>query len=222
MKITKETNRNNKWIYYDVYEHDEQSNTYTLISKSQKLTDQYYSQIFDIIDTPITYLIKKYGWDISPLRWNALVSIYEDDLVKLVWDLYEMAGSFDNVSTNLAVDIILSGKKLKTNVIKEYINKLCRGDFTKQDGKDILNRLESGECAHDVYTDKKYEKLNNIGNVVEKIFNTNLDKFSNVNTQSKMVSWLVGQVMKETQGKCNPQEVKEIINQLLVEKNTTQ
>lgn len=215
MKIYKETHSDAKWIYYNVYDYEKSTDTYIFAGKSLKMADGRYDRLFGILNNPVSYLKTHYGWDIAPLRWAALVSIYEDDIHRLVWDLHEMAPRSANIDVNMAADIILAGKKIKTSVVREYLTRLCRGDFTKQDGKDILIRLEAGEHPETVYTDKKYEKASGIEDIVKKVYEANLDKFRDPKTQAKMVSWLVGQVMKETQGKCNPQEVKGIIETLL-------
>lgn len=215
MKIYRETRRDSKWIYYNVYDYEKSTDTYTFITESLQMTDDRYNRVFGVLKDPVSFLKKNYDWDITPQRWAALVSIYEDDIHRLVWDLHEMVSCFINIDVNMAVDIILAGKKIKTSVAREYLMRLCRGDFTKQDGKDILIRLEAGEHPETVYIDKKYEKASGIENIVKKVYEANLDKFGNPKTQAKMASWLVGQVMKETRGKCSPQEVRELIEILL-------
>ena len=215
MKISRETHRDSKWVYCEEYDYDEQTGTHAFVTRSLRMTDERYEQVFGILENPIQHIKRYYGWDITPKRWAALTNIYEDDIHRLMWDLHEMVSPNDSVDVNLAVDIILSGKKLKPAIVKEYLIRLCRGDFTKQDGKDILTRLEAGENGSDVYTDKKYVKTQGIEDLVKKVYDTNREKFADVNSRSKMASWLVGQVMKETQGKCNPQEVKAIIDSLI-------
>lgn len=217
MKLHKETGKDSKWVYYDVYEFDENTGIETFLNKSLRMTDELYNVKFGILSNPTQYLKTAQGWDIALLRWNALVSIYDDNMHALVWDLHAMVPQGSAIDVNAAVDIVLSGKKIQPNVVRDYLTRLSQGQFTKQDGKDILARIEAGEDPTVVYADKKYEKIAGIDTVVKTIYDANADKFTDPNTRDRMASWLVGQVMKETKGKCNPQEVKTIIDLLLAQ-----
>jgi Glu-tRNA(Gln) amidotransferase subunit E-like FAD-binding protein len=205
-----ETHRDNTFIYYDNY--IEENDSLRFNCKCMKLRPEIYDKKFGVLDNPLLKIKKDYQWDIPKAKWEDLVNIYEDDVYSLVWDLYEMTPEPEHVS--LAVDILLKNIKISNHLVKEYIYKLTSKEFTKQDGKDILNRLQNNEDPTKVYSDNKYKKLDSITTIVENIFIEHKDKIDGSNNK-KIASWLVGQVMKKTNGKCDPIEVKTIIDKLV-------
>lgn len=209
MRLVEETSRNDTWIFFNVYDLNEKTNTKTFITTASQLTDESYNKTFGIMSEPTKLLKGKYGWDITDLRWSSIVNTYDNDVLKSVYVLYEATNT--GIDVNQVIDIILTGKKLNVHQIKEYLTRLNKGEFTKQDGKDIMSRLEAGEDAEAIYSDKKYEKIAGVEDVVNSIFEKSIHIFAKPEYNAKNISWLVGQVMKETKGKCNPQEVKNLI-----------
>ena len=54
-----------------------------------------------------------------------------------------------------------------------------------------------------------------IGKVIDEIVAANPDKVAQAKANEKLIGWFVGQVMKATGGKANPQAVNELLRQKL-------
>lgn len=196
------------WDYYDTF--TVENGIETFYCKSLKLTSKEYNKKFGILDNPLSYMSATYGYVIDHKKWEALINKYEDDYYSCVWYLHVATTTAEDI--NAVIDIILTGVKLRPTDIKYYLNQLKDGKITKQDGKDILARIEAGEDSATVYSDPKYVKIDNTEEIVLEIIAANQDKLSDPKTIDKMKTWLAGQVMKVTKGKCSPLEVKELIN----------
>ena len=213
--VSVKTHEDDRFEYFDTFEVDTKTGHQTFYTKSLKVKEIPWFEATWPIIAPGPELKRRFGWDIELLRWEAMVSIYNDHADKLIWDLHAMTPPGADV--NNVVNLILANTDLPKPTVREYMVRLTRGDFTKQDGKDIVARLTAGESAKVIYSDDKYKKVDGIDSVVKMIYEANADKFLDSKSKNKMGAWLVGQVMKETKGKCDPAEVRLIVDQLLVE-----
>jgi aspartyl-tRNA(Asn)/glutamyl-tRNA(Gln) amidotransferase subunit B len=62
---------------------------------------------------------------------------------------------------------------------------------------------------------KQVTDLADIGRVVDEIVAKNPDKVSQAKTKPAMIGWFVGQVMRASGGKANPQTVNDLLQQKL-------
>ena len=84
-------------------------------------------------------------------------------------------------------------------------------------GKTVSTFFE-GERRFDIsvrYVPEARTDLSAIGTVVDEIIAGNPDKVEQVKTKPAMMGWFVGQVMKASGGKANPQAVNELLRKKL-------
>ena len=97
----------------------------------------------------------------------------------------------------------LKEKKLSSKLIKEYIKKIITEDIDPDDliGKGYVSIM-----------DPEY-----LSNVIEEVFKENPKAVEDARRNPKAINYLVGQVMKKTMGKADPQLTYELINRRLKE-----
>jgi aspartyl-tRNA(Asn)/glutamyl-tRNA(Gln) amidotransferase subunit B len=98
---------------------------------------------------------------------------------------------------DLIADGVISGK-----IAKELF------DIVWSEGGDPRNVVETRGM-------KQVTDLADIGRVVDEIVAKNPDKVSQAKTKPAMIGWFVGQVMRASGGKANPQTVNDLLQQKL-------
>lgn len=85
--------------------------------------------------------------------------------------------------------------------------------------KDVFDiMLETGEAPAKIVEERGLKQVTDTGaieKVVDEIIAANPDQVEQVKTKPKTFGWFVGQVMKATQGKANPQAVNDILRDKL-------
>ena len=62
---------------------------------------------------------------------------------------------------------------------------------------------------------KQVTDLSAIGKMVDEIIGNNADKVAQARSNPKLIGWFVGQVMKASGGKANPQAVNDLLKRKL-------
>jgi aspartyl-tRNA(Asn)/glutamyl-tRNA(Gln) amidotransferase subunit B len=102
----------------------------------------------------------------------------------------------------------------------DFINLLARGEITDKMGKSILEEMfQKGVRPGTVIAGKGYKAIHD-HQVLEKILNDVLMENPEILSQikegkTKLIHYLIGQVMKKTQGKANPKTLREVIDKKL-------
>ncbi len=85
--------------------------------------------------------------------------------------------------------------------------------------KDVFEiMLETGDAPEKIVEERGLKQVTDTGAIeseIDKIISENPDKVEQYKEKPKMFGWFVGQVMKATQGKANPQAVNEILKRKL-------
>ena len=101
-------------------------------------------------------------------------------------------------------------------LIERISDKTISGKIAKSVLEDIWN---SGNDVDEIINDKGLVQIQDesiLENVAKKIIENNPDQVAAYKGgKDKLFGFFVGQVMKETQGKANPQSVNEILKKLL-------
>jgi len=110
-------------------------------------------------------------------------------------------------------------EKMPIVKIADLLNLVAEGIISKTVAKEVFNQmLVFGKTAAEIIKEKGLEQVSNTGeleSIIKKVIDENPDlveKFRSGKTQ--LVGFLVGQIMKESGGKANPQ----VLNKLLIEK----
>ena len=130
------------------------------------------------------------------------------------WILGEMTRELNNASKNIS-EILLTAEDLA-----ELIKTIEKGKINNNQGKEVLAEMfASGKTAPDVIREKGFEQVSDT-TAIEKIIDeviaanqANVEAYHGGN--EKLFGFFVGQVMKASQGKANPQVVNTILKEKL-------
>jgi len=95
-----------------------------------------------------------------------------------------------------------------------------KGTINQNTGKEILKEMfTSGKDAIEIVQAKGLEQVSDtaqISSLIESILNRYPDEVqSYLNGKETVINWLFGQVMRDAEGKANPQVVKQVLQQNL-------
>ena len=157
---------------------------------------------------------------ISELDW----ANYFESLVKLTdlpkhtsnWVLGEILGY--TKKNNLSINDIPIDLKRIADLIVLFKN----GKLTNVNAKKIFNiMLTDDRSASEIMEDEKMmviEDDNFLNDIVKQVFKNNTSEFQRLkNGENKLIGFFMGQVMKESKGKADPQSIKEVITKIISE-----
>lgn len=112
--------------------------------------------------------------------------------------------------------IELKDTKLKPEILKEMIELIEKGIISGKIAKEILpEMIKNGTNPLKIVTDRGLTQINNeneIINIVKKVIEKNPSQVEQfLNGKEKIIGFLVGQTMKESKGKANPELVNKIL-----------
>ena len=166
------------------------------------------------------------NFDLSPYDAGILVSEKETA------DYFEIAskGSNSKLVCNWIVGELFSIlNKNNTTIAKspitpenlgKLINLIDDGTITGRIAKDVFEiMVETGNDPISIVNSNDMKQVSDEGQIekiIEAIMQSNPDQVRALEEKPNLMGWFVGQVMKQTQGKANPQKVNEILNKKLL------
>jgi aspartyl-tRNA(Asn)/glutamyl-tRNA(Gln) amidotransferase subunit B len=131
----------------------------------------------------------------------------------LMNDVLRLIREQHGVAANLA---------LKPEHLAQIVGMVERGDITTNTGKELLDRVnESGQSPQEIVGAEGLAQVSDeaaLGRIAAEIVDSNPDQVATYRGgKTTVIGWFVGQVMRETQGKANPQAVKKVLEDLLSE-----
>jgi len=117
-------------------------------------------------------------------------------------------------------NIDIEESKLSSNNFAILIERISDKTISGKIAKSILEEVwESGDDVDNIIKDKGLVQIQDesvLEEIAQRIINNNLSQVEAYKSgKDKLFGFFVGQVMKETQGKANPQSVNEILRKLL-------
>lgn len=129
------------------------------------------------------------------------------------WVTGELFGALNKTSSTLEQSPISS------NQLGELIDLISDGTISQRIAKQIFEIMcESGGRPVKIVKDRGLEQVTDttiIEAEIDRVIAANPDKVEQVKQKPKMLGWFVGQVMKTTDGKANPQIVNDIFKSRL-------
>ncbi|MCR4881582.1 MAG: Asp-tRNA(Asn)/Glu-tRNA(Gln) amidotransferase subunit GatB [bacterium] len=118
--------------------------------------------------------------------------------------------------------LLINETKLTPENLAEMITMIEKGTISSKIAKEIITEmLETGEKASDIVAKKGLSVISDEGElvaIVEKIINDNPNQVAAYKSgKDKLFGFFVGQAMKATQGRANPQLINDIIKKKLSE-----
>ena len=195
-----------------------------LLVLEQELVDELKASLPELPDDKKARLQKQY--DLSPYDaslitadkaradyFEEVANSLEGDKVsaKLAanWILGELASHLNKTESTIE-DSPVSPKALATLILRITDN-VISGKIAKQ----VFDEMTStGKTPDDIIEAKGLKQMSDsseIEKICDSIIGQNRDKVAQLQTKPKMFGWFVGEVMKATQGKANPQLVNEVL-----------
>ena len=144
---------------------------------------------------------------------SGLQSGKKDAKLAANWVINELFGRLNKEGRAIDVSPISSVQ------LASIINLIGQGTISGKIAKDLFEIVwtEGGDPAELVETRglKQVTDLGAIEKVVDDIIAANPDKVADAKANAKAIGWFVGQVMKSSGGKANPQAVNELLKQKL-------
>lgn len=160
-------------------------------------------------------------YDAGVLTSDSYISAYFEELIKkhdakisVNWLTVELFGRLNKTNTFLEESIITADKLSK--LLDLIVSNVISGKIAK-DVLDIM--LETGDDAEKIVEERGLKQVTDTGaieKIVDEILAANGDKVEQYKSgKDKLFGFFVGQTMKATKGKANPQVVNEILKKKL-------
>ena len=189
---------------------------YDAVNSMNKLPNEYRKEFREIGLN--TYQIEEL------LKDQKLALYYEDCLTLGVKDLVTLWNLLTgNVQAWLNKnELSLDDLKFSKESLICLSDALSSGKINSKQGKEVIAlMLEEGRKPKDVIEEKGFEQISDSGEIdkiVSEVLSTNAQSVSDYkNGKDRALGYLVGQVMKSSKGKANPQAAKEKIVAILGE-----
>ncbi|MGI9413995.1 MAG: Asp-tRNA(Asn)/Glu-tRNA(Gln) amidotransferase subunit GatB [Hyphomicrobiales bacterium] len=112
-------------------------------------------------------------------------------------------------------DLEIEASPVPPEALGELVGLISDGTISGRIAKDVFDiMIETGEAAAAIVEERGLKQVTDTGaieKIVDDIIAANPDQAAQVRDRPKALGWFVGQVMKASQGKANPQAVNEIL-----------
>ena len=117
-------------------------------------------------------------------------------------------------------NIKIDESKLSSDNFNILLHRISDGTISKKIAKTILAEIwETGRSADEIINDQGLVQIQDealLEEVITKVIKSNTKQVEDYkNGKDKLFGFFVGQVMKETQGKANPQAVNDLLKKAL-------
>ncbi|MEE2688874.1 MAG: Asp-tRNA(Asn)/Glu-tRNA(Gln) amidotransferase subunit GatB [Pseudomonadota bacterium] len=117
-------------------------------------------------------------------------------------------------------DLLIAESPVSAAAMGGLLDLLSEGTISGRIAKDVFNEMfDSGKSAITIIEEKGLKQITDTGeleSLVEDIIKRGADQAEQFRAgNTKVLGWFVGQIMKETQGKANPQTVNELLRKKL-------
>ena len=149
--------------------------------------------------------------------WFEEAALHTKDVKKLAnWILKEALAVVNERS------ISIQELPFSPNDLAELVNTIDDGRITSKQAKDVFAQmLATGKTPKDIIVASGYEQVSDV-NAIEKFVDEVLAENASAiedwkNGKTNVAGWLMGQVMKKSQGRANPSEATKLVTKKLSE-----
>ena len=118
-----------------------------------------------------------------------------------------------------ANDITIDELKLRPNDLKELIDLIESKTISSKQGKDVFNIcVENGKSPKVVVKEEGMLQITDpeeVRKIVLDTMNSNLEQVNNYKTNPRVLDFFIGQVMKNSHGKANPEITRKVLSEEL-------
>jgi aspartyl-tRNA(Asn)/glutamyl-tRNA(Gln) amidotransferase subunit B len=149
--------------------------------------------------------------------FEKVVKLYNNPKVVTNWVMVELLGRLNAVNKEVEESPISPGQ------LAELLKLMEKGTISGKIAKTVFEEMfNSGKNPQVIVEEKKLVQITDekeIGKIVEEVLKENPDAVEEYGKgKEKTIGHLVGQVMRKTQGKANPQLVNKILKEKLLKK----
>jgi len=113
----------------------------------------------------------------------------------------------------------IASSPVSTNQLGTILDLIAQGTISGKIAKDVFEIVWSeGGNPREIVEKRGLKQVTDIGaieKIVDDIVTTNPDKVADAKSNPKAIGWFVGQAMKASGGKANPQALNEILRRKL-------
>lgn len=194
------------------------------LNLSQEFIDDIKNSINELPEAKKQRYINDFNlssYDASVITADNDLITYFEEIVKnhdpklvVTWLCVELLGRINKLSLNIK-DCNISPEKLG-----QLLDLIKNNEISGKIAKDVLDdMIQSGREAKVIVDQKGLKQLSNsseIELIIDQILANNQDKVTQYKSgKDKLFGFFIGQIMKETQGKANPQIVNKILQDKL-------
>ena len=141
------------------------------------------------------------------------VALNRDGKLAANWVINELFGRLNKESKSIEVSPI------SADALGSIIDLISRGQISGKIAKELFDIVwtEGGDPSK-IIVERNMLQLSDTSEIkaaVESVISQNPTQVEKLNTNPKLLGWFVGQVMKLTEGKANPQKVNELLKEIL-------
>lgn len=191
---------------------------------SERFIDEIRQTLPELPEEKAQRYVAEFGissYDAKIIALDADISDYFEDLISkkhdpkmcVTWLTVELFGRLNKLGLEI------TNLKFGSNQFAELLDLMANSTISGKIAKDVLDiMIETGEAPSSIVAQKGLSQISNLEEIEAIIDNVLANNQSSVDDyragKDKLFGFFVGQVMKESKGKANPQ----LVNQLLLQK----
>ena len=160
-------------------------------------------------------------YDANILIKDKDISDYFEECISINTDPKQAANWINGMVLSYlnANDITIDELKLRPNDLKELIDLIESKTISSKQGKDVFNIcVENGKSPKVVVKEEGMLQITDpeeVRKIVLDTMNSNLEQVNNYKTNPRVLDFFIGQVMKNSHGKANPEVARKVLSEEL-------
>ena len=160
-------------------------------------------------------------YDTNILIKDKDISDYFEECISINTDPKQAANWINGMVLSYlnANDITIDELKLRPNDLKEAIDLIESKTISSKQGKDVFNIcVENGKSPKVVVKEEGMLQITDpeeVRKIVLDTMNSNLEQVNNYKTNPRVLDFFIGQVMKNSHGKANPEVARKVLSEEL-------
>ena len=160
-------------------------------------------------------------YDTNILIKDKDISDYFEECISINTDPKQAANWINGMVLSYlnANDITIDELKLRPNDLKELIDLIESKTISSKQGKDVFNIcVENGKSPKVVVKEEGMLQITDpeeVRKIVLDTMNSNLEQVNNYKTNPRVLDFFIGQVMKNSHGKANPEVARKVLSEEL-------
>ena len=160
-------------------------------------------------------------YDTNILIKDKDISDYFEECISINTDPKQAANWINGMVLSYlnANDITINELKLRPNDLKELIDLIESKTISSKQGKDVFNIcVENGKSPKVVVKEEGMLQITDpeeVRKIVLDTMNSNLEQVNNYKTNPRVLDFFIGQVMKNSRGKANPEITRKVLSEEL-------